>query len=64
MTRRKRCSRALAVVALVALPAGLWFEPTGIVRGWWHGEPFYRGRPASYWREVFVAERPWVMVFT
>src|SRR5262245_47664061 len=36
----------LAVLGLLASPAVYWR-----VCGWARGEPFWRGRPASYWRE-------------
>src|SRR5437667_138733 len=45
--RRRRLLAALAVLALLgvlALPAVHWR-----LIGWWRGEPFYQGRPASYW---------------
>lgn len=33
-----------ALACLLVLPAVHWH-----LIGWWRGEPFYRGRPASYW---------------
>src|SRR5436309_10894633 len=45
--RRRRLLLALALLALVgvlALPGVHWR-----LIGWWRGEPFYQGRPASYW---------------
>jgi hypothetical protein len=47
MKRRARMPLLLAPPALAA--ALLWFEPTGVVRGWLRGEAFYDGRPTSYW---------------
>src|SRR5262245_9476054 len=43
----------LAVLALVAL-----FEPTGVVRGFARGEPFFEGRPASTWAKRLHDENP------
>jgi hypothetical protein len=45
--RRRRLLVALAVLALggvLALPGVHWR-----LVGWWRGEPFYRGRPVSYY---------------
>ena len=41
---------ALVVVLIVI------FEPTFVLRGFLRGEPFFQGRPASYWREVIQRE--------
>lgn len=49
MTRRRRLLIGLAVLALggvLALPSVHWR-----LVGWWQGEPFYRGMPASYWAD-------------
>jgi len=35
---------ALALLGTLALPAVHWR-----LAGWWRGEPFHQGRPASYW---------------
>jgi hypothetical protein len=46
--RRRRLLGLLALTALVgvlAVPAVHWR-----LIGWWWGEPFWQGRPASYWR--------------
>ena len=45
MKRKKLWLSLLLVVALLAA----WFEPTRCVRGVLRGEPFYDGRPASWW---------------
>jgi hypothetical protein len=48
--RRKRTLWALAVVAFLgalALPGVHWR-----LTGWVKGEPFYQGRPATYWRDA------------
>jgi hypothetical protein len=47
----KRWSRrTLVAAALLALVCAVVFEAaTHVGRGWLGGEPFYRGRPASYW---------------
>jgi hypothetical protein len=42
----------LAVVLFGAAVLAALLEPTHTVPGWLAGEPFYRGRPARYWREV------------
>src|SRR5262245_24210079 len=42
----------LAVVVLVAAALVAFFEPTRTVWGWLAGEPFFRGRSLSYWREL------------
>jgi hypothetical protein len=51
--RKRRLWLCLLVVFLLGA-AGLaaFLEPTRTVRGFLAGEAFYRGRPASYWREV------------
>ena len=42
--------RTLVAAALLALVCAIVFEAvTHVGRGWWGGEPFYRGWPASYW---------------
>jgi hypothetical protein len=51
--RRRRLIGLLALAALagtVAVPAVHWR-----LIGWARGEPFYRGRPASYWRAEVAA---------
>ena len=47
----KRWSRrTLVTAALLAIVCAIVFEAvTDVGRGWLGGEPFYRGRPASYW---------------
>jgi hypothetical protein len=47
----KRWSRrTLVAAALLAIVCAIVFEAaTHVGRGWLGGEPFYRGRPASYW---------------
>jgi Armadillo/beta-catenin-like repeat len=48
MTRRQRRlltgSAVLGLCGVLALPGVHWR-----LVGWWRGEPFYQGRPASYW---------------
>jgi hypothetical protein len=45
MKRKKLLLSLLLAAALLAA----WFEPTRCVRGVLRGEPFYDGRPASWW---------------
>jgi hypothetical protein len=47
----KRWFRRIAIAAaLILVVVGVWFESaTRVGRGWLTGEPFYDGRPASYW---------------
>ncbi len=48
MSRWRR--RTLVAAALLAIVCAIVFEAlTHVGRGWLEGEPFYRGRPASYW---------------
>jgi HEAT repeats len=42
----------VAVLLLGGAVLAALLEPTRVVRGLLAGEPFYRGRPLSYWREV------------
>jgi hypothetical protein len=48
----------LAVLAglLAAGAAAAVLEPNRVVRGWLAGEPFFRWRPASYWKDVLRTE--------
>ncbi|MCI0684100.1 MAG: hypothetical protein L0Y71_18480 [Gemmataceae bacterium] len=39
----------LAIVGVVAAGTLTMEVSTHILRGWWRGEAFYRGRPTSYW---------------
>ena len=55
MKNRRRWFAALGCVLLLAAVVGAIFEPNRIVRGWLAGEPFFRWRPASYWKEVLRA---------
>src|SRR4051794_19902865 len=51
--RRRRLLTGLAVLGLLgvlALPGVHWR-----LVGWWRGEPFYRGRPASHWADEMRA---------
>ncbi len=42
--------RSLILAALLAAAYGIFYEAvTRVGRGWLVGEPFYEGRPASYW---------------
>jgi hypothetical protein len=44
--------RVVIAAALIAIGAAVIFEScTRVVRGWWQGEPFYDGRPASFWAD-------------
>jgi HEAT repeat protein len=45
----KRLLAVLIVLALLGASLAAWLEPGGRLRGYFHGEPFYRGRPASWW---------------
>src|SRR5215471_4901474 len=47
----------LALVVL-AVAAGVVFEPTGVVLGRLRGETFYRGRPVSSWRRALKDPDP------
>src|SRR5437763_15710605 len=50
--RRRRLLVALSLLALLgvlALPGVHWR-----LVGWWRGEPFYDGRPASYWSSAIA----------
>jgi len=42
----------LVPILLVSLVVVALLEPNRIVRGFFAGEAFFRGRPTSYWREV------------
>jgi hypothetical protein len=51
--RRRLLLISLAVVAVlgtISLPAVHWR-----LVGWWRREPFYQGRPASYWAAVILS---------
>ncbi len=52
---RRRWLAGLACVLLLAAAVGAIWEPNRIVQGWLAGEPFFRWRPASYWKEVLRA---------
>jgi hypothetical protein len=52
MQMRRRPAIGLALLAMFALV--LWFEPTGVVRGWLRGESFFRSRPTNYWRTALL----------
>jgi hypothetical protein len=45
---RKR-TLLLGGVAVVLAAAALFDFTTHVGRGWWRGEAFYQGRPASWW---------------
>jgi hypothetical protein len=46
----RRLRRGLIAAALLSIAWGVFFETvTRVGRGWLAGEPFYSGRPASYW---------------
>jgi hypothetical protein len=42
----------LALLLLVGLIVAAFLEPSGTVRAYIAGEPFYHGRPLRHWREV------------
>src|SRR5262245_51425627 len=47
------------VAALVAAAVTAFFlDPTLVLRGLLLREPFYRGRPVSYWRKALKSEDP------
>src|SRR5690242_879084 len=50
MTRRRKLFAAglaaFALLGALSLPAVHWR-----LAGWWRAEPFYRGRPASWWAD-------------
>jgi hypothetical protein len=47
---KRRLWRIVIAGALLVIGGTILFESvTGVGRGWWNGEPFYAGRPASYW---------------
>lgn len=47
-----KCRIAIGAIVLTGVAIALYFEPTYSVRGWLHGEPFFDGRSATYWRSV------------
>src|SRR5579871_6785719 len=49
---------AIIAVVVVIVAAGAWWEPTGTVRGWARGEPFFDGRSASAWAERLRSSDP------
>jgi len=56
MTRRRLWLCLGAVVLVAAVVLVVRFEPTCVLRGLLAGEPFYRGRPTCYWREVLRSD--------
>jgi hypothetical protein len=50
--RKRRVWLWLLVMVLSGAALAAFLEPTGTVRGLLAREPFYRGRPVRYWREV------------
>ena len=48
----KRQRTWIVLTLLLTFGVGVYFEPTHCVRGWLFGEPFFEGRPTSYWRTV------------
>lgn len=52
MSKRRRGLCGIMLLLLGAAVLAALLEPTHIVRGLLAGEPFYRERPLSYWREV------------
>src|SRR3954447_5065819 len=52
MRKRRIWFSLVAVFLFGAAVLTALLEPTHTVRGLLAGEPFYRGRPASSWREV------------
>jgi outer membrane protein assembly factor BamB/HEAT repeat protein len=59
---RESCMRKrfllISVVVVGALILVALFEPTGVIRGYARGEPFFEGRPASTWGKRLVDENP------
>ena len=50
---------AIAGVVLVALFGAVYcFDPTGVVPGTLRGEPFFEGRPASFWARAIASDDP------
>jgi HEAT repeat protein len=45
-------------VLVLLVGVAVYFEPTGVVRGWWHGELFFQGRPTNYWRRALRDDDP------
>jgi HEAT repeat protein len=58
--RRRLLLTFLTLLVLGGIAA--WFEPTGVVRGYVNGEPFYHGRPASTWAKRLSDSNPKVPV--
>jgi hypothetical protein len=59
MTRKRRRLLLLSVAAgFVAVGLGLAFGLHWKAYGWWKGEPFYRGLPASYYARRIRASFP------
>jgi HEAT repeat protein len=58
--RRRLLLFGLTLLVLGGIAA--WFEPTGAVRGYVYGEPFYQGRPASTWAKRLSDSDPKVPV--
>src|SRR5262245_25493215 len=52
MTKRKRWLVFGILFMVVAAAIAAFLEPNQIVPGLLAGEPFYKGRPVRYWREV------------
>jgi hypothetical protein len=45
-------------LAVVIAGAAILLDPTHTLKGWLQGEPFYEGRPRSYWRKAIVSQDP------
>jgi hypothetical protein len=56
MSKRRCCFWLLVALLVGAAVIGAILEPTGTVPALLAGEPFYRGRPTRYWREVLREE--------
>lgn len=48
-----------AMLAMLLILAGIvWLDPTRSVWGWLRGEPFFEGRPVSFWRQSLQSADP------
>ena len=45
-------------IAVAVAGAAILLDPTHTLKGWLRGEPFYEGRPGSYWRKAIVSQDP------
>lgn len=52
----KRYGWGIGILAIVCL--GAWYEPTGSVRGYLRGEPFFAGRSTGHWERLLASDDP------